>query len=142
MTELVTVAIECTCDLFFGLEKFAHNKVLPEIVVELNGVSHSHKFTGNNETFRFVINSMLCAGTNFLTLSYKNYNSGVNYGNIKIRDICIFGCTIGFDIFDCTFQSYDGGEKKVGHTYIGKPGIWRFPLHSPILAHYRGIGFG
>lgn len=142
MKELVTVAIECTCDLFEGLEKFAHNKVLPEIVVELNGVSQSHKFTSNNETFRFVIDSILHTGTNFLTLSYKNQDNDVNYGNIRIRDVCIFGCTIGFNIFNCTFESYDGSEKNVGHTYIGKTGIWRFPIKSPMLAHHRGIVFG
>ena len=142
MKEPVTVAVECVCDLFEGLEHFVHNKVFPEIVAELNGVSQSYEFKENNEMFKFLLDSGLQPGTNFLTLSYKDSHTNLNYGNIKIKDVRIFGCTVGFDIFQCEFESYDGSEKNTGHTYIGKPGTWKFPINSPILANYRGIVFG
>ena len=142
MTEPVTVAVQCACDLFDGVEQFVYNKALPEIIVELNGISHSYAFKKNDEDYRFVIDSTLNPGINFLTLNFKNYQQNYNVGNIRVKDICIFGCTVGFHIFQCEFESYDGSEKNRGHTYIGKPGQWIYPIRSPIIENYRGIVFG
>lgn len=122
-TETITLALICTSTV----------DKANTVEVNINNNKRYHVFEYSGETHRFVLDTVCIPGSNLLSLK--------TLGNIVIQDLCIHGCSIGFDIFSCFYENSNGNVSQ-SLLHIEDPGMWHFDIKIPIAENYRGVGIG
>ena len=142
MLELLTVSLQCRCEMFEDLKQFVSKKEPHCVELSLNDVSAEHQFTMNKEEVSLVLTSPIYQSQNRICLRYKNISEGVNYANTQILALKFYGCNIGLKIFDSVYTRWHDAKDYPGFLYMGYPGEWVFNFKSPVAKNFGGICFG
>ena len=142
MLELLTVSLQCRCEMFDGVEEFVSNKVPQCIEFSINDYSQEHQFTKNQEDVSLILTSPIYQKNNTLSLKYKNVKEDVNYANTRILGVRFYGCDLGLSVLQGVYTSWHDMKNYAGYLYMGFPGEWRMEFNSPVATHYGGICLG
>ena len=142
MLELLTVSLQCRCEMFDGVKEFVSNKMPQCIELAINDYSKEHQFTQNQEEITLKLIVPIYQKSNILSLKYKHLEKNVNYGNTRILGLRFYGCDIGIRLFNSVYTSWHDMKTYPGYLYMGYPGEWQIEFTSPVAKNYGGICFG
>lgn len=142
MLELLTVSLQCRCEMFEGIKEFVSNKVPQCIELSINDSFIEHQFSANQEQVSLKLTAPIYQKHNKIILKYKNVVENINYGNTRILGLRFYGCDIGLSLFNSVYTSWHDSKSYPGYLYMGYPGEWIMEFDSPVAKHLGGICFG
>ena len=97
--------------------------------------THEHRFTKEDQQYRFTVTADLESGDHPLSLEFLDTHNP--RAGIEIQSMYVQGAPVGMDIYQCEYTQQDSGITEKSHLYMGKPGTWKINIRAP----KGGVGF-